>query len=320
VEWKHPGRLTALAWSPDGKTLASAGDDGNGRIHDAATGKRVHLLVGPKGPIRSLAYAPGGKLLATGDDRGVIRLWNPATGKEVRALHDESWVSHHDLAFSPDGNTLASATGGSRVRRWEAATGKEKGDWRVGGLKESLNGVRYVEGGKFLVLCGQVTLNEGSTWATLRLRQAGADGEVRFGLEGPKHRVGDGKGGGGPRPWASSADGKALAWGRIDHAIAHHDLRTGRLRALLRGHKALVTALAYLPDGKTLLSADRAGAVLVWDLETGKPRGALDKQGKVVGLALSPDGKRLAVARADGVTIRTVRRWLALARRTGTTG
>jgi hypothetical protein len=80
------------------------------------------------------------------------------------------------------------------------------------------------------------------------------------------------------------------------------------------GHKVAVMGLAYVEGGKMLVSGDRDGVLLMHEVSSGKIRGRLEKLGKVVGVALSPDGKRLAVARADRVTVRAVERWLALGR------
>src|SRR5262249_51625811 len=122
-----------LCFSPDGKTLASAGApfsnplkpdlprDNQVRLWDLATGKELRTFAGGKDPPDSVAVSPDGKALAVPADGGV-RLWEVATGKEIRRLggrHRPRWFQA--VAFSPDGRLLADA-GGRSVRLWEVAT------------------------------------------------------------------------------------------------------------------------------------------------------------------------------------------------------
>src|SRR5439155_790233 len=132
-------------WSPDGKTLASVGDDGIARsgtddriirLWEVATGKEVRRLAHEES-VSSVAWAPDGKTLASAGHDKTVRLWQVATGKQLRqlAVHGESVRS---VAWSPNGKTLASAGYDKTVRLWEAATGKE-----VSKLIEDLDDNRF---------------------------------------------------------------------------------------------------------------------------------------------------------------------------------
>jgi WD40 repeat protein len=114
----HNGRLVySVAFSPDGKTLASAGQDCRICLWDLATRKKVAALEGHEDWIISAAFSPDGKTLASADGKGTIRLWDLPTRKERAALRVPGG-SFNSVAFSPDRKLLASGGMGPLVRLW----------------------------------------------------------------------------------------------------------------------------------------------------------------------------------------------------------
>jgi hypothetical protein len=119
----HNGSVWDVAFSPDGRLLATASDDQTARLWNPATGDCLRTLTGHTGQVYGVAFSPDGRLLATASDDKTARLWNPATGKRLRTLTGHTgWV--WDVAFSPDGRLLATASDDKTAGLWNPATGK----------------------------------------------------------------------------------------------------------------------------------------------------------------------------------------------------
>ncbi|MEH1902744.1 MAG: caspase family protein, partial [Nostoc sp.] len=120
----HSSGVNSVAFSPDGKTIASASSDNTVKLWNAATGKEITTLKGHSSAVYSVAFSPDGKTIASASYDNTVKLWDAAIGKEIITLNGHS-NEVNSVAFSPDGKTIASASSDKTVKLWNAATSKE---------------------------------------------------------------------------------------------------------------------------------------------------------------------------------------------------
>jgi WD40 repeat protein len=119
----HTSGVLSIAFSPDGKRLASADGDFVVRVWDVATGQLARTLKGEVGPV---AFSPDGQRLSSASKDGTVKVWDVANGQQVLTLMGHTW-GVHSVAFSTDGKRLASASRDKTVKVWDAATGQQAG-------------------------------------------------------------------------------------------------------------------------------------------------------------------------------------------------
>src|SRR5262249_15328075 len=124
VRFRHPESIWEIAYSPDGKWLATASGDRTVVVWDAATGKRLLTLRGHGNAAYAVAFAPDGKTLVWGSKE--IHVWDATSGKELRRFGGDKGP-YYSVNLAADGRLLATAGYASGVRLWDPATGKEVG-------------------------------------------------------------------------------------------------------------------------------------------------------------------------------------------------
>jgi WD40 repeat protein len=284
----NPGFGPFLAFSPDGKWLATVGDRREGvvKILDAASGQEVLSLGGLAGLTGRLAFHADGKQLVAAGHDGTVAWWDVSsiTPGQRGDSHTGPVLA---AAVSPDGSLVASAGADRAVRLWDVATGK-----CVGTLEGHTKPVRQVA-----FHPSGATLASASNDGKVKLWDVASRKEQRTlrGHTGPVLAV------------AFSRDGKRLASAGSDGKVRIWDPASGReSRAPLQGHTGPVNCLAFAPDGEQLASGGKDQTLRVWELATGAAALTLPgQQGEITAVAFGANGQTLATGGGDG----TVKVW-----------
>jgi WD40 repeat protein/predicted Ser/Thr protein kinase len=284
----HKAEIWALTFSQAGTRLASGDDDGVVNVWDVATGAWIAACLGHTSKVVSVAFRPDGARLATSSADGTVRQWDPATGRQVEPPFDHHSGEVLSAAYSPDGEWIASGGSDRTVRLWRATTRQEIAV--LHGHTGAVTEVAFAPDGRRLASMSQ---DRGLLWAgdnSVGVWEVDFRGGLPV-LQGHKRFV---------YPVAFSPDGRWIASGGWDKMIRLWDAATGVARAKLP-QPGVVRALAFGPDGTWLLGGgDFEGELLLWDVTTGQVRNRIRGVGKrVLSLALSPDGARVAVGNYD---------------------
>jgi WD40 repeat protein len=322
---RQGGSVLALALSPDGTVLASAGSQGTICLWAFPSGTELRTLTGHEGPVYALAFAPDGKTLVSGGADRSIHFWDPSTGRQTWRCRTNGAL--RALAFSPDGTLLAGA-GEFHVRclrLWDVRNGIEAQQSII--IDRKLDVVAFAPDGKLLAsggADGQVDFWDTASGRRLHTANPGQGGvtSLRFTGDGKSVLCGGGNGSlvaldaataraerlldeAGRTAYAAavSADGKSFAVAGSDRTLVLWDLAgPKRLRSYPLGGD-LIGAVALSADGSALAAGTLAGRIRLWRQGSNAEQTKDSGQAPVHGIALAPDGKAAATVEQEAVRV-----------------
>jgi hypothetical protein len=275
----------AIAFSPDGRTLASGTQGGAIFVWSVETGAKLHALRGHSDGVRHVAFSPDGSTLASAGWDKSIRLWNTTNWQQRLVLtgHDDKV---HSITYSVDGKSLWSGSADGTVRKWANDTGHQLAklaihDSFVNFVAIAPDNVTLAStaGDKSLVF-----LDAPNATARITLRDLGYE----------------------MRMLKFSPEGDVLASANLDNSVGLWEPKSGKLIRTLRGHEGWVESLDFALNGKIVISTSDDRTIRLWDPETGQELFRVKAHdARIFGIAVSPTAPVVATASEDG----TIKLW-----------
>ena len=281
----HTDVVKSVAFSPDGKYIASGSDDNTIKLWDVATGECVKTFEVHTNYVYSVAFSPDGKYIASGSSDDTIKLWDVAIGECVNTFegHTDAVIS---VAFSPDGKYIASGSVDKTIKLWDVAKGECVKTFE--GHANMVNSVAFSPDGGYIA--------SGSLDNTIKLWDV-AKGECVKTFEGHKYSV---------ESVAFSPEGKFIASGSWDSTIKLWNVVTGECVKTIENNGPRVYSVAYSPDGKYVVSGGSNNEVKLWKINTGECINTfINHTSDIFSASFSTNGKFIASGSRD----KTIKLW-----------
>jgi len=285
---KHVQRTRAVAFAPNGRLIAAAGDDNEVRVWDAGTGELLAILRGHEATIHSVAFSPDSSRVVTASEDKTARVWDVAHGREILILSGHAGIVHC-AAYSADGLCIVTASGDYKAFVWGAASGEKQKVLK--GHRTAVYSAAFSPDGQSVVT--------GSSDGTARLWAWKDETELL--------RIEDLQG----KTWRFvqsamfSRDGRRvlMATSEASHFVAEiRDAATGELQLELTGNIFYTHCAAFSPDDRRVVTASLNNTVRVYDAANGAVLASLPDSGSSA--AFSPDGARIVTGHGKNGEVR----------------
>jgi WD40 repeat protein len=284
------GGVTSVAFSPDGKRLASSDTSGEIQIWEIPSGKQLVICKGHKHWTWATAFSPDGQYLASASDDYLVKLWDVHTGDCLKTFVGHTY-SVNAIAFSPNGQYIATSSQDATIRLWnlqspadlsqaiafKSRSGVVNDCIQLLGHQGRVWSIAFSPDGETLASCSEDQTIKLWDWST---------GQCLKTLSGHQGWV---------KSIAFSPEGKQLASGSFDHTVRVWDVETGDCLRTLSGHTSTITTIAFSRDGDVLASSSYDETVKLWNAATGQCTKTLHgHSNRVWSVAFSPTGQWLA--------------------------
>jgi WD40 repeat protein len=282
----HTSWVTDVAWSPDGKLVASAEADHKVHVWNAATRETILVYHGHAQYVKAVAWSPTGKRIASCGWDGTVQVWDSVTGAQYLIYRDHTEELVNTIAWSPDGRYIASAGKDTTVQVWDAATGSKLHTYH-GHSAEIWDHIAWSPDGAHIA--------SGAWDGTVQVWDAFTRSSSARIFRGHTLYVND---------VAWSPDGKYIA-SADKEGVQVWDVSTGEQILSYRSHTDMVVAVAWSHDGKRIASGSQDKTVRVWDAASGREMLLYRHSKRVTAVAWSPDDTQIISASTD----KTARIW-----------
>lgn len=333
VQLGHADSVTAVAFLPDGKQIATGSWDDTAALWDAASGDEIRRFAGHISKVSSVAFSPDGTRLLTGSWDTTALLWDAKIGKQIGRFEGHA-REVTAAAFSPDGKQVLTGSADETARLWDAASDKKIRSFA--GHTGAVTSVAFSPSGKQIVTGSEdrtARLWDTTTGNEIRRFTGHADRVTSVAFSPKENKVLTGSADGTARLWdaasgrelrrfrghadgitsvAFSADGKQILTGSWDRTARLWEAESGKEIRRFDVHSSDVNAVAFSPDGKIVLTGASGGMANAWDARSGKEIRRFEGRSESVdSLAISADAKQLVTcgSGANSANDSTARLW-----------